>query len=66
MAYIDYADSDDRAKTDNILRVHSVNPPALRHHVRLYEHAMRGPSPLSEVQREMIALAVSAANDCFY
>lgn len=51
---------------DNILRIHSVNPPALLHHVRLYEHAMRGPSPLSEAQREMIAVVVSSANDCFY
>ncbi|MDH3270794.1 MAG: carboxymuconolactone decarboxylase family protein [Gemmatimonadota bacterium] len=51
---------------DNIVWIHSVNPPAMEHHLRLYEHAMRGPSPLSHIQREMIALAVSAANDCFY
>lgn len=51
---------------DNVLRIHSVNPPALLHHVRLYEHAMRGPSALTEAQREMIALVVSATNDCFY
>lgn len=51
---------------DNILRVHSLNPRSLEHHVVLYAHLMRGPSPLTRVQREMIALAVSAANDCFY
>lgn len=51
---------------DNILRIHGLNPPSLAHHVQLYAHLMRGPSPLSRVQREMIAVAVSAANDCFY
>lgn len=51
---------------DNILRIHSLNPRSLRDHVQLYAHLMRGPSPLSRVQREMIAVAVSAANDCFY
>lgn len=81
MAYIDYVpdrDTGERLRrildalredgdpVDNILRIHSVNPPALLHHLRLYEHAMRGASPLEEAQREMIALVVSAANDCFY
>lgn len=51
---------------DNILRIHSLNPPSLDHHVELYAHLMRGPSPLSRVQREMIAVTVSSANDCFY
>jgi alkylhydroperoxidase family enzyme len=51
---------------DNILRIHSLNPPSLGHHATLYAHLMRGPSPLTRTQREMIALTVSAANDCFY
>ncbi len=51
---------------DHILRVHALDPPSLEHHFRLYEHAMRGPSPLSRAQREMIAVTVSATNDCFY
>jgi alkylhydroperoxidase family enzyme len=51
---------------DNILRIHSLNPRSLEDHARLYGHLMRGPSPLSRVQREMIAVAVSAENDCFY
>lgn len=81
MAYIDYVaphEGDPKLRrlhehlagpdghVDNIVWIHSVNPPAMRHHLALYEHAMRGPSPLSAVQREMIALAVSATNDCFY
>ncbi len=53
-------------RVDNIIRIHSLNPRSMEDHVRLYAHLMRGPSPLSRVQREMIAVAVSAANDCFY
>lgn len=30
------------------------------------EGLLASPSPLGRVQREMIAVAVSAANDCFY
>jgi alkylhydroperoxidase family enzyme len=51
---------------DNILRIHGPNPRSLRDHVELYAHLMRGPSPLTRAQREMIAVTVSAANDCFY
>ena len=51
---------------DNIIRIHSLNPPSMEHHVRLYAHLMRGPSPLSRAQREMIAVTVSAVNECFY
>lgn len=51
---------------DNIIRIHSLNPPSMGHHVTLYAHLMRGRSPLSRIQREMIAVAVSAENDCFY
>ena len=51
---------------DNILRIHSLNPPSMEHHYELYRHLMQGPSPLTRVQREMIAVVVSAVNDCFY
>ena len=51
---------------DNIIRIHSLNPPSMEHHGELYGHLMRGPSPLSRIQREMIAVTVSAVNDCFY
>lgn len=53
-------------RLDNILRIHSLNPRSLRDHVELYAHLMRGRSPLSQVQREMLAVAVSSINDCFY
>jgi alkylhydroperoxidase family enzyme len=57
---------DAEGRMDNILRIHSLNPRSMRDHVELYAHLMRGPSPLSRVQREMLAVAVSAENDCFY
>lgn len=51
---------------DNIVRIHSLNPPSMEGHVRYYAQLMRGRSPLSRIQREMIAVTVSAENDCFY
>ena len=51
---------------DNILKIHSLNPKSLDDHFRLYVHLMRGPSGLSKVEREMIAVVVSKANDCHY
>ena len=53
-------------KVDNIIRIHSKNPLSMKHHFELYAHLMRGPSPLTRIQREMIAIVVSACNDCFY
>ena len=58
--------SDREGNLDNILRIHSLNPPSMEHHYDLYRHLMAGPSPLSRLQREMIAVVVSAENDCFY
>ena len=49
-----------------ILTSHSLNPVALQAHVRLYRTIMFGDSPLSRTEREAIAVAVSAANDCYY
>lgn len=51
---------------DNILRIHGVHSRVMRQHYDLYMEIMRGPSPLSRIQREMLAVAVSAANDCHY
>jgi alkylhydroperoxidase family enzyme len=50
----------------NILASHSLNPDSLAAHVRLYRTIMFGDSPLSRAEREAIAVAVSAANDCHY
>ena len=51
---------------DNILKIHSLNPDSLQGHFEFYRALMRGRSPLSRVQREMIAVTVSAANRCHY
>ena len=62
--YDRYRDAD--GSLDNILKIHSLNPRSMRDHVQLYAHLMRGPSPLSRIQREMLAITVSAVNECFY
>lgn len=51
---------------DNILRIHGLNPPSMADHFQLYRTLMHGRSPLSRVQREMIAVVVSAVNECHY
>jgi alkylhydroperoxidase family enzyme len=50
----------------NILASHSLNADALDAHERLYRTIMFGESPLTRSEREAIAVAVSAANDCHY
>jgi alkylhydroperoxidase family enzyme len=51
---------------DNIMKIHSLNPPSLSAHSELYQTLMRGKSDLTRVQREMIAVVVSALNHCHY
>lgn len=54
-------------KVFNVLRVQSLRPEVLEIGVKLYEELMFSPrSPLSRAQREMIAVAVSRANQCHY
>jgi len=51
---------------DNILKIHSLNVKSMQTHYDLYAHLMRGRSELSRIQREMIAVVVSAINRCRY
>jgi alkylhydroperoxidase family enzyme len=51
---------------DHVLASHSLNPEALAAHLELYRVVMFGPSGLSRTEREAVAVAVSAANDCHY
>ncbi len=51
---------------DHILKIHSLNPASMAAHFELYRVLMRGRSPLSREQREMIAVTVSAVNGCHY
>lgn len=51
---------------DNIIKAHSLSPPALRALMTFYNGVMHGDGQLSLAQREMIAVTVSAHNDCHY
>ncbi|MDH5619246.1 MAG: peroxidase-related enzyme [Gammaproteobacteria bacterium] len=55
-----------RGKISNILKVHSLNPAALGNHLDLYMTLMFGKSGLSRMEREAIAVVVSASNECEY
>lgn len=55
-----------RGKISNILMVHSLNPAAMGNHLDLYVTLMFGKSGLSRLEREAIAVVVSASNDCAY
>lgn len=72
MAYIRYVPEDTIAPVhrvadnDNILRIHGVHPSVMRLHYDLYIELMHRDGPLTRMQREMIAVLVSAANGCRY
>lgn len=51
---------------DNILKIHSLNPPSLQTHYDLYKIVMRSSKDLSKIRREMIAVVVSTLNHCHY
>jgi len=55
-----------RGKISNIMKVHSLNSGAMRHHLALYVHLALGDPPLSRWEREAIAVAVSEENRCNY
>lgn len=57
---------DARGRVANILKVHSVHPEVMEAHLALYRELMFGRSPLSREERELIAVAVSVANECHY
>jgi alkylhydroperoxidase family enzyme len=49
-----------------IVHVMSLNPEALRDSIQFYVTVMKGESPLSRAQREMLATVVSAELECHY
>ena len=63
-AYEKVAEPD--GSVDHILRIHGLHPKLLVDHFELYITAMKRRSPLSRAQREMIAVVVSAINECHY
>jgi alkylhydroperoxidase family enzyme len=72
MAFIDYTTEEmipaaDRVPDqDNIIRIHGMHSRTMRQHYDLYKELMYGKGPLSRIQREMIAVVVSAENRCRY
>ena len=63
----EYAAATERSgKVFNILKIQSLNAPALRASMAIYVATMHGPSGLSRAEREMLATVVSQLNDCFY
>jgi alkylhydroperoxidase family enzyme len=59
-------DADRVPDDDNIIRIHGVHSSVMRLHYDLYVELMRGPSSVSPLRREMIAVAVSVSNGCRY
>ena len=55
-----------RGKVSNILKVHSLNPAAMQNHLDLYMTLMFGKSGLTRLEREAVAVVVSANNECEY
>lgn len=53
-------------KVFNIVRVMSVHPRAMRDSMAFYRTIMKGESPLSRAQREMLATITSRINACDY
>lgn len=50
----------------NIIRIQSLNPPALQASNQFYMVLMKGPGPLERPIREMLATVTSRTLDCFY
>ena len=50
----------------NIVAIQSQNGALMRDSMRMYGSSMHGDSPVSRVQREMIAVVTSQVNDCHY
>jgi uncharacterized peroxidase-related enzyme len=55
-----------RGKIAEVHKIQNLNPESIVNHMDLYMTVMFGRSPLKMVQREMMAVVVSAANGCEY
>lgn len=51
---------------DNVLAIHGLNPRGLEAHLAVYRSSMHGTPGLPKVDRELVAVVVSRANDCHY
>lgn len=50
----------------NVLRAYAIRPDKLRAFGKMYNDLMLGESGLSKLEREMVAVVVSAVNRCYY
>ena len=50
----------------NVYSAHALRPQRLRNFMATYNEIMLSPSGLSKLEREMVAVVVSAANRCYY
>ncbi len=72
MAFIEYVPEEALSEAervpdrDNIIQIHAVHPAVMRQHYDLYVELLHKRGPLSRIQREMIAVTVSAINRCHY
>ena len=55
-----------RGKLAGVHKIQSLRPESIVHHMDLYLEIMFSKSELSRAEREMMAVVVSAANDCEY
>ena len=55
-----------RGQLAEIHKIQSLNPESIVNHMDLYMTLLYGKSPLKRWQREMIAVVVSASNNCDY
>jgi alkylhydroperoxidase family enzyme len=53
-------------KVFNIVKAMSLQPAVLRRSMQLYRETMFGRFGLSRLERELLAVVVSRANDCHY
>ncbi len=72
MAYIKYLPQEEIPEhnrvndNDNIIQIHGINSGVMKSHYQMYITLMRKRSPLTRIQREQIAVMVSALNQCRY
>ena len=57
---------DTRGKISNIMKIHSLDPETMKNHLDLYLSIMFNDNTLDREERELIAVVVSALNNCTY
>ncbi len=55
-----------RGKVSNIMKIHSIDPKTMKNHMDLYLSIMFNNKTLNREERELIAVVVSALNNCSY